>query len=122
MKQPVDTIKHVLVLYELAPVGLRDAPFDTGNVTGLIVQHAGNGVFHQLLGILAIGRGHLLEPRFDVGGEMYVHFLQGTRKPGFEATPETGKGQRGIVKMYVHRCARVLRDVSARLSSPTPMY
>jgi hypothetical protein len=76
MKQPVDAIKHFLVLYKLAPVGLRDALLHTGNEAGLIVQHSGNGVFRQLLGVLAIGRGHLLEPRFDVGGEMYFHALK----------------------------------------------
>jgi hypothetical protein len=26
-----------------------------------------------LLGVLAIGKGHLLEPRFNVGREMYFH-------------------------------------------------
>ncbi len=81
MKQPVDATKHVLVLYKLAPIGLRDAPLHTGDEAGLIVEHPGNGVFNQLLGILAIGRGQLLEPRFDVGGEMYFHALHGTRKP-----------------------------------------
>jgi hypothetical protein len=40
---------------------------------GLILEHPGNRVFHQLLGGLAIGRGHLLQPRFDVGREMYFH-------------------------------------------------
>ncbi|HEY3838655.1 MAG TPA: hypothetical protein VGL72_18885 [Bryobacteraceae bacterium] len=75
MKQPVDAIKHVLVLDKLAPVGLRDAPSHICEEAGLIVQHAGNGVFHQLLCVLAAGRGHLLEPGFDVGGEMYFRAL-----------------------------------------------
>jgi hypothetical protein len=26
-----------------------------------------------LLGVIAIGSGHLLEPRFDIGGEVYFH-------------------------------------------------
>jgi hypothetical protein len=73
MKQPVDTVKHVFVLYQLAAVGLLDASLHSCDETGLIFKHAGNGVFHQLLGVLAIGRGHLLEPRFDVGREMYFH-------------------------------------------------
>jgi hypothetical protein len=73
LKQPVDALKHVLVLHKIAPVGLRDAPLHTGDEASLIVEHAGNGVFDQLLGVLATGRGHLLEPRFDVGGEMYFH-------------------------------------------------
>jgi len=81
MKQPVDAIQHVLVLYKLAPVGLRDASLHTSDEAGLIVEHAGNSVFHQLLGVLAIGRGHLLKPRFDVGVEMYFHALQVTRNP-----------------------------------------
>jgi hypothetical protein len=78
MKQPVDAIEHVLVLYKFAPVGLRDALLHAGSEAGLIVEHPGNRVFNELLGVLAIGRGHLLEPRFDVGREMYFHALQGT--------------------------------------------
>jgi hypothetical protein len=72
------------VLYKLAPVGLRDALLHPRDEAGLIVEHAGNSVFNQLLGILAIGRGHLLEPRFDVGGEMYFHAfkLRENREPG----------------------------------------
>ena len=68
MKQPVDAIEHVLMLYKLAPVGLRDALLHTGDEAGLIVKHSGGGVFHQLLGVLAIGRGHLPEP-FSTSGE-----------------------------------------------------
>jgi hypothetical protein len=29
-----------------------------------------------LLGILAISKGHLLEPRFNLGREMYFHAFQ----------------------------------------------
>src|ERR1017187_9257843 len=67
---------------ELATVGLLDASLYSRAEAGLIFEHAGNSVFHQLLGVLAIGRGHLLEPRFNVGREMYFHSLQGTGKPG----------------------------------------
>ena len=73
MKQPVYTVKHVFVLYKLAPVYLLDASLHASDEAGLIFEHAGNSVFHQLLGVLAIGRGHLLEPRFNVGREMYFH-------------------------------------------------
>jgi hypothetical protein len=34
-----------------------------------------------LLGILAVGRGKLTEPVFNIGREMNFHDLQGTRKP-----------------------------------------
>jgi hypothetical protein len=34
-----------------------------------------------LLGVLAMGKGQLLEPRFNVRREMYFHALQDTRKP-----------------------------------------
>jgi hypothetical protein len=44
----------------------------------LILEHPDNSVLHQLLGILAIGRSHQLELRFNVGREMYFHALQGT--------------------------------------------
>ena len=73
MKQPVDTVKHVVVLYKLAPAGLLDASLHARDEAGLIFEHAGHRVFHQLLGVLAMGRGHLLEPRFNVGREMYFH-------------------------------------------------
>jgi hypothetical protein len=81
MKQPVDTVKYVLVLYKLAPVGFLGASLHAGDEAGLIFEHACNGVFHQLLGVFAIGGSHLLEPRFNLGREMYFHALQGTRKP-----------------------------------------
>ncbi len=58
---------------KLATVGLRDAFVHPGNKAGLIFQHPGNGVLHKLRGVLAIGKGHLLEPRFNVGREVYLH-------------------------------------------------
>ena len=81
VKQPVDTVKDVFVIYKLAPVGLLDAFLHPGDEAGLIFEHAGNSVFNQLLGVLAIGKGQLLEPRFNVGREMYFHTLQDKRKP-----------------------------------------
>ena len=66
---------------ELATVGLLDASLYSRAEAGLIFEHAGNSVFHQLLGVLAIGSRHLLKPRFNVGREMYLHALQVTRKP-----------------------------------------
>jgi hypothetical protein len=60
--------------------GLLDAPLHSCDEAGLIFQHAGNSVFHQLLSVLAISRGHLLEPRFNVGREMYFHAFQDTEK------------------------------------------
>ena len=73
MKQPVDAVKHVFVLYKLATVGLLDASLHSCDEEGLIFEHPGHSVFHQLLGILAVGRGHLPELRFNVGREMYFH-------------------------------------------------
>jgi hypothetical protein len=80
MKQPIDPLKHVLVLYKLAPVGLLDASLHAGDEAGLIFEHAGNRVFHQLLSVLAISRGQLLKPRFNVRWKVYFHALQGTPK------------------------------------------
>ncbi len=76
LAQPIDAGHHVFVVDELATVGLRDAFFHTGNEAGVIFQHVANGVFHQLLGVLAIGKRYLLEPRFNVGREMYFHSLR----------------------------------------------
>ena len=56
MEQPVDTAKHVFVLYKLAPVGLLDASLHARDEAGLIFEHAGSRVLHQLLGVLAVGR------------------------------------------------------------------
>ena len=67
------------MLHKLATVGLLDASLDSCDEAGLIFEHPGNGVFHQLLGILAIGNGDLLKSRFNVGREMYFHVLQGKR-------------------------------------------
>jgi len=78
VKKSVDTIHHVFVLYKLATVGLLNTPLHTGDEAGLIFEHPGNGVLHQLLGILAVGNSQLLEARFNVGREMYFHALQGT--------------------------------------------
>jgi hypothetical protein len=72
-KQPVDPVNHVFVLYKLATVGLLDSSLHSCDEAGLIVEHTGNCVFHQLLDILAVGKRHLLEPRLNIGGEMYFH-------------------------------------------------
>jgi hypothetical protein len=67
------------MLHKLATVGLLDASLDSRDEAGLIFEHPGNGVFHQLLGVFTMGNGDLLESRFNVGREMYFHVLQGTR-------------------------------------------
>ena len=76
MKQPVNTVNHVLVLYKLAAVGLLNTSLHSGDEAGLIFEHPGNSILHQLLGILAVGNSHLLEPRFNVGREMHFHALK----------------------------------------------
>ncbi len=89
MKQPVDTVKHVPVLYKLATVGSLDPLFHSCDEAGLIFEHAGNRVFHQLPGVLAIGKGQLLESHFNVGREMNFHPVQGAREPGMRQHRET---------------------------------
>ena len=54
-KQPVDAVKDVLVLYKFATVGLLDASLHAYDEAGLIFEHPGNSVFHQLLGVIATG-------------------------------------------------------------------
>ncbi len=76
VKQPVDTATHLAMLYQLAPVSLLNAPLHACDEAGLVLKHAVNRVFHQLLSILAIGRGHLLEPCFNIRREMYFHALK----------------------------------------------
>jgi hypothetical protein len=55
------------------PGRLLDASLHAGDEAGLIFEHAGNCIFHQLLGVLAIGGGYLLMPRFNVGREVHFH-------------------------------------------------
>ena len=72
----MDTANDVFVPNKLATAGLLDAFLHSCDEAGLIFEHAGNSVFHELLGILAISKGHLLEPRFNLGREMYFHAFQ----------------------------------------------
>lgn len=64
------------MLYKLATVGLLNTSLHSGDEAGLIFEHPGNSVPDQLLGILAVGNSHLLEPRFNVGRKMYFHALK----------------------------------------------
>ncbi len=64
------------MLDKLATVGLLNAFLHSGDEAGLIFEHPGNGVLHQLLNILAVGNSHLMEPVFNVGREMYFHDLK----------------------------------------------
>jgi hypothetical protein len=73
VKQLVDTVKRLFVLYKLATVGLLNASLHSCDEAGLVFKHAINGLFHQLLSILAIGSGHLLKPSFNIRREMYFH-------------------------------------------------
>ncbi len=69
------------MLYKLATVGLFNTALHSGDEAGLIFEHPGNSVLHQLLGIFAVGNSHLLEPRFNFGWEMYFHEAQSTGNP-----------------------------------------
>ena len=71
MKQPVDTVEHFFMLYKLATVGLFNSPLHACDEAGLVVEHAVNRLFHELFGILAIGRGYLLKPCFNIGRRAY---------------------------------------------------
>jgi hypothetical protein len=73
LKQPVDTVNDVFVLNKLAAAGLLDASLHSCNEASLIFEHPGNSFSHQLLSIHAVSKGHLLEPRFNVGREMNFH-------------------------------------------------
>jgi hypothetical protein len=71
MKQAVDTAEHFLMLQQLATVGLFNAPLHACDEAGLVVEHTANSLFHELFGILAIGRCYLLEPCFNIGRRAY---------------------------------------------------
>jgi hypothetical protein len=58
------------VFYQLATISLLNAFLNPDDKPGLIVEDAGNSILNQLLGVLAIGNGHLLQARFDFGREM----------------------------------------------------
>lgn len=65
------------MLYKLATIGLLSAELHAGYKAGLVFEHTANGVLHQLLSILAVGGGHLLEARFYIRREMYFHAPKG---------------------------------------------
>jgi hypothetical protein len=46
---------------------LINASLHSRDEAGLIFQHPADSILHQLLGILAVGTGQLLEARFNVG-------------------------------------------------------
>jgi hypothetical protein len=69
-----------------------------------------------LLGVLAIGKGQLLEPRFNVGREMYFHTLQDTRKPEVRQHRKRGWG--------IH-CLSIVPPTNTRniaVSAPYPWH
>jgi hypothetical protein len=81
VKQPVDAAQYLLVLYKFASAGLLYASLHSCDEAGLIFEHPGNSILHQLLGILAVGDSQLLEPRFDLGRKMDFHEAQNTANP-----------------------------------------
>jgi hypothetical protein len=81
MKQPLEAVKYIFVLHKLTTVGLLNAFLYTCYEASLFLEHPGNSVFNELLGVLAIGKGHLLKPRFNVGREMYFHDFKVREKP-----------------------------------------
>ena len=92
MKQPVDAVNNVVVLYKLATVSLLYASLHSSDEAGLIFQHPRHCILHQLLGILAAGNGHLFEPRFDFGREMHFHEAQSTGKsPGWQGSARSAR-------------------------------
>jgi hypothetical protein len=82
VEKPLDTINNVFMLYKLATVGLLDSSLHSRDEARLIFEHPGNSIPYQLLGVLAVGNGQLLEPCFNVGGEMDFHEAQITGKAG----------------------------------------
>jgi len=93
------------MLYKLDTVGLLDASLHSVDEVGLIFEHPANSVFNQLLRTLAIGKGHLLEPRFNIGREMYFHAFQGTRKPAFRQLGERDTAGPALgLTSYLKRC------------------
>src|ERR1700679_3429556 len=73
LKKPVNAIKHVPVLDQLATVGLLDAFLNACDEAGLIFKHAANSIFDKLLCVLAIGHRYLLQACFNVGRETNFH-------------------------------------------------
>jgi hypothetical protein len=70
-----------LCAHKLAPVGLLDAFLHASDEAGLIFEHAGNSVFHQLLGVLAIGGRPLLEPlAYSLATKFGYRVLDGAKK------------------------------------------
>lgn len=58
---------------EFAAIGCCEPFFNCSNNTSLTFQHVRNGILHQLLGVLAIGKRHLLQPCLDIWRKMNFH-------------------------------------------------
>ena len=104
---------------EFAAIGCCNSLFDRRNKTSLTFQHAGNRVFHQLFGVLAIGKRHLLKPVFDIRREMNFHAVLKIRNTcrfrqcAFARDPYNGESGNAIAR---HMCATGL------LSIPQPFF
>jgi hypothetical protein len=55
------------MVYNLAPVGFLNSALHTNDEAGAILKHVTNRLLDQLLRVLAVGRGCLLRPPFNVG-------------------------------------------------------
>lgn len=66
-------MKYLFMPYQLATVGLLDASLHACDETCLVFKHAMNRLFHQFLRILAICRGHLSEPSFNIVRKTCFH-------------------------------------------------
>jgi len=61
------------MLHQLTPIGLLDTSLHSRHEASLTFKHPVDRLFHQLLGILTIGGGHLSKPRYHIGREVYFH-------------------------------------------------
>ena len=73
VKQPVDTVTHILMLYKLATVSLLNAFLHSSDEAGLIFEHTTDSFLHQLLGGGAIMVRDLRKLRFLLGSEVNFH-------------------------------------------------
>lgn len=94
-EEPDDAVQNVLMLDEFPAIRLLDPSTHSSDKAILVLEHARNGVFHQLLSVFPASRCCLLEADFDLRREVNFHTPSGYGtnehggKPGRRACPES---------------------------------
>lgn len=73
LKEPLDPVYDVFMIYEVATVGRFNSALDPCRKFPLALQHPGNGFFDNLCGLFTLARGELFKLCFRGRREMNFH-------------------------------------------------